>query len=51
MIRSAITAACAVVNDSIAPNEYRFPRNVVLPGISSTPAITEKNTIVNHGVR
>jgi hypothetical protein len=40
-----------VVNDSIAPNEYRLPRKSVCPGMSKTPANTENTTIVNHGVR
>ena len=26
-----ITAACASVNESMAPKAYRFPRNVVAP--------------------
>ena len=49
--RSWITAACATVNESIAPNEYIVLRNVVLPGsrmmIDTKPANT---TSESHGV-
>ena len=39
--RIQITDACASVNESIAPNAYRLPRNVMAPfGIISRIAIT-----------
>ena len=30
--RILITDACASVNESIAPNAYRLPRNAIAPG-------------------
>ena len=49
--RSWITAACATVNESIAPNEYIVLRNVVLPGskmmMDTKPANTTSDS---HGV-
>ena len=51
MTRIRVTAACAIVNESIAPNAYRLPRNVAWPGISAIAAIVLKMTIPTHGVR
>src|SRR5947209_10872482 len=49
--RNWITEACAIVNESIAPNEYIVPRKFVLPGrrtrIEMKPA---KTTSEIHGV-
>src|SRR5437764_10765574 len=49
--RSWITAACATVNESIAPNEYIVLREFVLPGrrtrIETMPAKTISDS---HGV-
>ena len=49
--RSAITEACAIVNESIAPNEYIVPRKSTLPGSRTPIEITPANTISDsHGV-
>ena len=45
-----VTDRCAIVNDSIAPNAYRFPRKVAWPGISVIAAIVLKMMIPTHGV-
>ena len=49
--RNAISDRCAIVNESIAPNEYIVPRKSTFPGrerkIEMTPP---KNTIEIHGV-
>ena len=49
--RSWMTAACATVKDSIAPNEYIVPRKSTFPG-SSTRIETKpaKTTSASHGV-
>ena len=50
-----MTAACATVNESIAPNEYIVLRNVVLPGrrtrIDTNPAktISDSHGVLNFG--
>ena len=49
--RSAITEMCAIVNDSIAPNAYMFPRKSAWPGISVRQAIPPNTMIPIHGVR
>ena len=49
--RSRITAACAIVNDSIAPNAYIRPRKSAWPGSSVTIATPLKIRIPIHGVR
>ena len=43
--RSLITEMWAIVNDSIAPNEYIVARKSVLPGIIVKAAIAEKAMI------
>ena len=49
--RRAITETCAIVNDSIAPNAYISPRNVVFPGSSTMIEIKPaKMTSDSHGV-
>jgi len=45
-----VTDTCAIVNDSIAPNAYRLPRNVAWPGIRVMAAIVLKMMIPTHGV-
>ena len=51
MRRSWITAACAIVNESIAPNAYMRPMKSTLPGsmkrIEKKPA---KTSSASHGV-
>src|SRR5581483_1088409 len=53
--RSAITAACATVNESIAPNEYIVPRKSTFPGrmtrIEKNPAkvISASHGVLNRG--
>ena len=43
--------ACAIVNDSIAPNEYIVPRKLTLPGSSTAIGIAAAKTISDsHGV-
>ena len=49
-IRSRITETCAIVNDSIAPNAYMFPRKAAWPGSSVTIATAPKIRIPIHGV-
>ena len=50
-IRNAIKETCAIVNDSIAPNAYISPRNVVCPGSSTTIGISPpKTSSDSHGV-
>jgi hypothetical protein len=49
--RRRITAAWAMVNESIAPNAYMLPRNSAWPGISVTQAMPPKTMIPIHGVR
>ena len=55
--RSWITAAWAIVNESIAPNEYIVPRKVVLPGrrtrieMSPPKTISEIHGVLNFGCR
>ena len=44
LTRSATTDACAMVNESIAPNEYIVPRKSVLPGSSTSIGITPAKT-------
>ncbi len=48
--RMRITAAWAIVNDSIAPNAYMLPRKSACPGSSVTHATTPKIRIPIHGV-
>ena len=45
MRRSRITETWAIVNESIAPNEYIVARNSVLPGKSVTIATAAKTRI------
>ena len=49
--RRRMTARCAIVNDSIAPNAYMLPRNTAWPGISVMQAIPPNTMIPIHGVR
>ena len=46
-----VTDRCAIVNDSIAPNAYRLPRNVGLAGDQREAAIALNMMIPTHGVR
>ena len=50
VIRSRVTETWAIVNDSIAPNAYRLPRNVAWPGIRVSAAIALNRMIPTHGV-
>ena len=51
LTRSATTAACAIVNESIAPNAYIVPRKFVWPGrMTAIEAIPAKTTSASHGV-
>ena len=50
MKRSLMTARCAIVNDSIAPNAYMLPRNSACPGIIARHAMPPKIRIPIHGV-
>ena len=49
--RSPISAMCAIVNDSIAPNAYSVARNSACPGIITTHAIAPNTPIAVAGVR
>ena len=48
---SWITAAWAIVNESIAPNEYIVARNLAWPGIRVMIARTANRMIAMYGVR
>ena len=48
--RSRITETCAIVNESIAPNEYIVARKSVFPGSIVRAAIAEKTRIATYGV-
>ena len=43
--RSRITETCAIVKESIAPNEYSVARRSVSPGIRVIAATAEKTRI------
>ena len=45
-----MTAACAIVNDSIAPKAYMLARKSAWPGSSVRQAMTPKTRIPIHGV-
>ena len=48
---SAVTATCAIVNESIAPNAYMRPRKSTLPErMNSDGATPAKTTSAIHGV-
>src|SRR5437588_112800 len=49
--RRRMTARCAIVNDSIAPNAYMFPRKVAWPGIRVRRATPPHKLIPIHGAR
>ena len=49
--RSAVTAMCAIVNESIAPNAYMRPRKSTWPeSRKSVGAMPAKTSSESHGV-
>src|SRR5262249_51067812 len=51
LIRRTMIDTWAIVNESIAPNAYMFPRKSVCPGMRTMAATPQKIRIDRYGVR